>query len=246
MSKQEVFPGLHTVAALLKYQPDRIQTLWIEQNKDNQRIQECLTVANQLGVSIQTMQRAKLDRLCEATQHQGIAASCSVTQLQDEHTILDMVNNTCPPLLLILDEVSDPHNLGACLRTADAAGVDAVIMPQRHAAPLSPTVHKIASGATVTLKIHRTPNLARCIDNLKKVGIWIYGADGSAQKTLYAADLTVASAIVMGAEGQGLRRLTREKCDHLCALPMFGQVESLNVSVATGLFLYEAVRQRQA
>ncbi len=246
MSKQEVYPGLHTVNALLKFQPDRIQTLWIEQNKNNHRTDECLAKARLLGIPIQTMQRSKLDLLCEGTQHQGIAASCSITQLLDEQDLLNLANNTTPPLLLILDEVSDPHNLGACLRTADAAGVDAVILPQRHSAPLTATVHKIASGATVTIKIHRTANLARCIDTVKKAGIWVYGAEGSAENSIYQANLALASAIVMGAEGQGLRRLTREKCDQLCALPMLGQVESLNVSVATGLFLYEAVRQRQS
>ncbi len=245
MSKQEVLPGLHTVSAVLKLQPERIQTVWIEQNKNNTRTDECLANARRLGISVQTIQRSKLDLLCEGTQHQGIAASCSTTHLLDEQDILNLVNNNTPPLLLILDEISDPHNLGACLRTADAAGVDAVILPQRHSAPLTPTVHKIASGATITIKIHRTANLARCIDSIKKVGIWVYGAEGNAENSIYQANLTVASAIVMGAEGQGLRRLTREKCDQLCALPMLGQVESLNVSVASGLFLYEAVRQRQ-
>lgn len=245
MSKQEVLPGLHTVSAVLKLQPERVQTVWIEQHKNNTRTDECLTHARRLGISVQTIQRAKLDLLCEGTQHQGIAASCSATHLLEEQDILNLVNNSTPPLVLILDEISDPHNLGACLRTADAAGVDAVILPQRHSAPLTPTVHKIASGASLTIKIHRTANLARCIDRIKKAGIWVYGAEGQAEHLIYQANLTVASAVVMGAEGQGLRRLTREKCDQLCALPMLGQVESLNVSVATGLFLYEAVRQRQ-
>lgn len=246
MSKQEVFPGLHTVSALLRCQPDRIQTLWIEQNKKNKRVEVCAQQAQQFGISIQTIQRPKLDTLCEGTQHQGIAASCQATELIDEQDVIAMVDDvTHPPLILMLDEVSDPHNLGACLRTADAAGVDAVVLPQRHSAPLTPTVHKIASGATVTMKIHRTANLARFIDTIKKVGVWVYGADGDSEHSIYQANLTAASAIVMGAEGQGLRRLTQEKCDQLCALPMLGQVESLNVSVATGLFLYEAVRQRQ-
>lgn len=246
MSKQEIFPGVHSVSALLKWQPDRIQTLWIEQNKKNKRVEQCAQKANQLGIAIQIIQRQKLDHLCEGTQHQGIAASSLSTQLIDEQDILAMADDlTKPPLFLILDEVSDPHNLGACLRTADAAGVDALILPHRHSAPLTPTVHKIACGATVTMKIHRTANLARFIDTIKKAGVWVYGADGEAAHSIYQANLTTACAIVMGAEGLGLRRLTQEKCDQLCALPMLGQVESLNVSVATGLFLYEVVRQRQ-
>ena len=196
---------------------------------------------------IQYVQRSKLDQICESTQHQGLAASCSSTPLLDEHDLLnDLDTSSTPPLYLILDEISDPHNLGACLRTADAAGVNAVILPQRHTAPLTPTVHKTASGATVRLKISRTANLARCLDTIKKAGIWVFGAEGTSSHSVYQANFTYPSAIVMGAEAQGMRRLTRDKCDQLLALPMLGGVESLNVSVATGIFLFEAVRQRQS
>jgi 23S rRNA (guanosine2251-2'-O)-methyltransferase len=245
MSKKEILPGIHTVASLLRWQPQRAQSIWLEQNKSNQRIEQLIGHANKLGIAVQQVQRAKLDLLCEGTQHQGIAASCTPTPLVDEQDLVTQIANaSTPPLILILDEVSDPHNFGACLRTADAAGVYAVVVPQRNSAPLSPTVHKIASGATLRLKISKTTNLARFIDAIKKSGVWVYGAAGEASTSIYQSNLTQASAIVMGAEGQGLRRLTQERCDQLYSLPMLGGVESLNVSVATGIFLYEAVRQR--
>ena len=245
MSKKEILPGIHTVTSLLRWQPERAQSIWLEQNKSNPRIEQIVGHANKLGISIQQVQRAKLDQLCEGTQHQGIAASCMPTPLVDEQELADQIANaSTPPLILILDEISDPHNFGACLRTADAAGVDAVVVPQRNSAPLSPTVHKIASGATLRLKISKTTNLARFIDAIKKSGVWVYGAAGEASSSIYQSNLSHACAIVMGAEGQGLRRLTQERCDQLYSLPMLGGVEILNVSVATGIFLYEAVSQR--
>ncbi len=245
MSKKEIFPGIHTVTAILRWQPERIQSIWLEQNKSNKRIDPLIHQCQQHGISIQHVQRAKLDQLCEGTQHQGVAASCTATELTDEHEFLQRLNKIdSSPLILILDEVSDPHNLGACLRTADAAGVDAVVLPQRHSAPLTPTVHKIASGATLRLNIVKTSNLARFLDAIKKAGVWVYGADGESEHTIYQSNLTNPTAIVMGAEGEGLRRLTAERCDQLFSLPMLGSVESLNVSVATGIFLYEAIRQR--
>jgi 23S rRNA (guanosine2251-2'-O)-methyltransferase len=241
MSKKEILPGIHTVSSLLRWQPHRAHSIWLEQNKSNQRIEQLLGHANKLGISVQQVQRAKLDLLCD----QGIAASCSPTPLVDEQELAAQIAAaTTPPLILILDEVSDPHNFGACLRTADAAGVDAVVVPQRNSAPLSPAVHKVASGATLRLKITKTTNIARFIDTIKKSGVWVYGAAGETSNSIYQSNLSQPCAIVMGAEGQGLRRLTQERCDQLYSLPMLGGVESLNVSVATGIFLYEAVRQR--
>ncbi len=245
MSKKEILPGIHTVTTLLRWQPERIQSLWIEQNKKNSRIDSILKQAKPLGIATQEVQRNKLDQLSEGAQHQGIAAFCSPTLLQDEHDLFTQIGNADHPiLLLILDEVSDPHNFGACLRTAEAAGVNAVIIPQRNSSPLTPVVHKIASGASIRVPIVKTSNLSRFIDAIKKLGVWVYGAAGDAPTSIYQANLEQHSAIVMGAEGQGLRRLTQERCDQLFSLPMLGDVESLNVSVATGIILYEAVRQR--
>ena len=208
MSKREVLPGIHTVAALLQWQPQRAQSIWLEQNKKNPRIEQLTRQAQSLGIAIQRIQRHKLDQLCEGSQHQGIAAHCSPTPLYRENDLLaDIDQATRQPLLLVLDEISDAHNLGACLRTADGAGVDAVILPQRHSAPLTASVHKVASGATIRLKIVKTTNLARFLSNLKKAGVWIYGADGQSPCCLYESSLILPTAIVIGAEDRGLRRL---------------------------------------
>ncbi len=245
MSKKEILPGIHTVSALLTRQPERTQLLWLEQNKQNSRIEKLINQSRSLGISIQQVQRQKLDQLCEGAQHQGIAASCTPTDYLDEQDLFEKLPAMdASPLLLILDEVCDPHNFGACLRTAEAAGVTAVITPQRNTAPLTPVVHKTASGATIRLPLVKTSNLSRFIDGLKRTGVWVYGASGDAPESIYQSNLVNPSAIIMGAEGQGLRRLTQERCDHLFSLPMHGDVESLNVSVATGIFLYEALRQR--
>jgi len=246
MSKTETLPGIHTVATLLNRQPERVQSLWLEQNKKNPRVETLISQAESLGIAVQPVQRDKLDRICEGSQHQGIAAVCLATPLLDEFDLLQQVEQSDKAVLLLaLDEVSDPQNLGAILRTADAAGVDAILMPQRNSAPLTPAAHKIASGGSITVPIVRTINLVRHLEALKKLGVWLVGADGESGQTLYSANLALHTTLVMGAEGQGLRRLTSETCDHLCALPMSGVVESLNVSTASALFLYEAVRQRQ-
>lgn len=247
MIQKEYFPGIHTVSALLSHQPERIQLIWLEQNKSNPRIDALIDQARSMGITLQVIQRNKLDQLCGSTQHQGIAASCAPASLPNEDELLrQLQQDQDTPLLLILDEVSDPHNFGACLRTAEAAGVSAVIIPQNHCAPLNAIVHKIACGATVRLPVVKSTNLSRFIERIKKLGIWVYGADGHAGQTLYQSNLTHPTAIVMGAEDQGLRRLTRERCDQVYSLPMHGEMESLNVSVATGIFLYEAVRQRSS
>ena len=246
MSKSEHLPGIHTVHAVLRFKPERIQSIWVEQNKSNNRIDKLINQARDLGIPIQSMQRHKLDTLSEGSQHQGIVATCSPTQFCHEQDLLIRCAETSESLLfLILDEVSDPHNVGACLRTADAAGADAVIFPQRNSAPISAIVHKISSGASLKLDLVKTSNLARFLESIKKIGVWVYGADGEAEQSIYSLDLNKSCALVLGAEGQGLRNLTKKTCDQLCALPMLGSVESLNVSVATGIFLYEAVRQRQ-
>lgn len=245
MSKQEILPGIHTVSTILRLQPERVQSVWVEQDKHNQRVDSIISMAKKFGAPVQIVQRNTLDQLCEGTQHQGVLAKCTATPLLNENQLIAQCEQAnTPPLLLALDEISDPHNLGACLRTADAAGVDAVIFPQRNSAPISATVHKIASGASIRLPLVKTVNLARCLAALKKAGLWVYGADGEAKQSIYSANLAHPTIIVLGAEGRGLRALTKKNCDQLCSLPMLGAVESLNVSVATGVLLYEALRQR--
>ncbi|MCB1663218.1 MAG: 23S rRNA (guanosine(2251)-2'-O)-methyltransferase RlmB [Pseudomonadales bacterium] len=237
--------GFHPVQALLQRSPERIEQLWVQNDKFNSRIRQLLKVANHKQVPVLQVEREELDTLVDGN-HQGVAARCAARQEFDEGYLEDLLDNLeLAPLLLVLDGVTDPHNLGACLRTADAAGVNAVIVPKDNSAPITSTVSKVSSGAAETLPFVRVTNLARTLKWLQARGLWITGAavDESAQ-VLYCADLTGPRVLVMGSEGKGMRRLTRETCDELVYIPMAGEVSSLNVSVATGVCLFEAVRQR--
>ena len=176
--------------------------------------------------------------------HQGAVAAVRPLKAWDEHDLLEALKTVAAPLLLILDGVTDPHNLGACLRTADAAGVQAVMIPKDRAATVDGVARKVAAGAAEFIPVASVTNLARTIDRLKERGIWVVGTDGEAEQTLYAADLKRPLALVLGGEGDGMRRLTRERCDFLVRIPMAGHMESLNVSVAAGVALFEALRQR--
>lgn len=251
MSNKEWVYGIHTVSELLKQHPEDVLELHIQQDREDKRINEVKVLASAAGVSWQGQDRKDLDKRLRSIQkgavHQGVVALCKFSgSILDERgldVLLDGLQH--PPLLLILDEVTDPHNLGACLRTADAAGVDAVIVPKDRAAPLNMTARKVACGAADTIPFVSVTNLSRALEGLKQRGIWIAGAAGEAQESLYTMDFKQPIAIVMGSEGKGLRRLTREHCDYLMSIPMAGELSSLNVSVATGLCLFEAVRQRQ-
>jgi 23S rRNA (guanosine2251-2'-O)-methyltransferase len=237
--------GLHAVDALLRRQPERVQRVWLQAGRSDKRIAAILSLARNQGVAVEMLPRAELDGKVSG-RHQGVVAQVLPGERQwDEAALpqlLDQLEHA--PLLLVLDGVTDPHNLGACLRSADAAGADAVIVPRDRSADLNATVRKVACGAAESVPLIRVTNLARTLDSLRQRGIWLYGTAGEAENTLYACDLSGPLAIVMGAEGAGLRRLTREACDHLVRLPMAGSVSSLNVSVATGVCLFEAVRQR--
>lgn len=245
MSKSEIVFGLHSVQALLKSAPQRVLELYCLQGRGDQRLQKLLKIAEAEGMSVQTMGRAKLDALSEGENHQGVVARCRPGEVHDEAFLLRLLESLGhTPLLLVLDGVTDPHNLGACLRSAEAAGVDAVIAPKDKSAGLSPVARKVASGAAEVLPFVPVTNLARTLKKLQDSGVWLVGAAGEADATLYQADLKGPIALVMGAEGEGLRRLTRETCDYLIKIPMAGSVSSLNVSVAAGVCLFEAVRQR--
>ena len=235
--------GLHAVDALLRRQPGRIQRLWLQAGRNDKRIAAMLSLARNQGVDI--LPRAELDGKVRG-RHQGVVAEVLPGERQwDETALLQLLDELDDaPLLLVLDGVTDPHNLGACLRSADAAGADAVIVPRDRSADLNATVRKVACGAAESVPLVRVTNLARTLESLKQRGIWLYGTAGDAEETLYESDLSGPLAIVMGAEGAGMRRLTREACDHLVKLPMAGLVSSLNVSVATGVCLFEVVRQR--
>lgn len=245
MSKEFVF-GWHAVESVIKRQPERLQQVWIQTGRQDKRVKGITGELDQLGVSWEVVHRRELDARVAGV-HQGIVAAVSESREWGEDDLYAMLNGSSqPPFLLILDGVTDPHNLGACLRTADAAGVQAVIVPKDKSASLTPTARKVACGAAEAVPLIRVTNLARCLRELQDLGVWVVGTAGEAEATVYQADLIGPLALVMGAEGKGMRRLTREHCDLLVKLPMQGTVDSLNVSVATGICLYEAVRQRLA
>jgi 23S rRNA (guanosine2251-2'-O)-methyltransferase len=238
--------GLHAVRVMLTRSPARVRRVLIAEGREAGRLAEVRALAERSGIRVATAQEAELDRLSERGRHQGVVAEIA-PRAGDPETQLEEALEACagPPLLLVLDGVQDPHNLGACLRSADAAGVAAVIAPRDRAAGLTPVVRKVAAGAAETVSFVSVVNLARTLRDLKERGIWLVGTDDAAEKTLYEADLTGPLALVMGSEGEGMRRLTRECCDQLVSIPMSGAVESLNVSVAAGVVLFEAVRQRR-
>lgn len=247
MSDKELVFGLHAVQALLDRAPKRMRRLLLARGRVDQRVQDLLDNAAALGIVQERVAPEELDRLAEGGVHQGVVAEVTASQLWSEDMLghlLDRLDGT--PLLLVLDGVTDPHNLGACLRSADAAGAQAVIIPRDRSASLTPVVRKVACGAAETVPLVAVTNLARTLKQLQQRGLWIVGTAGEAEQLLYEVDLKVPSVIVMGAEGSGMRRLTREHCDFLAKLPMAGGVSSLNVSVAAGVCLFEAVRQRQA
>ncbi|MEH6558331.1 MAG: 23S rRNA (guanosine(2251)-2'-O)-methyltransferase RlmB [Oceanicoccus sp.] len=246
MNEEHWVFGIHAVEALLQRQSNRVEELWLQQGRNDKRINELQLHAQQVGVKCKTVPREELDKQVEG-RHQGVVALTKPAQTLRDRDLKEMLESLDhAPLLLILDGVTDPHNLGACLRTADAAGVDAVIAPKDNSAPLNATVRKVACGAAEMVPYIQVTNLARTMKDLQDRGIWITGTAGEAEQSVYQANLTGPVALVMGAEGKGMRRLTRENCDYLVNLPMAGSVSSLNVSVATGVCLFEAVRQRES
>jgi 23S rRNA (guanosine2251-2'-O)-methyltransferase len=245
MSSTQLVFGIHAVSSLLDHHADAVQVLYTLAGRRDKRLQSLVDKAKHAGIPVEECYRADLDARCPQV-HQGIVALSEATNReyheQDLDALLDGLDH--PPLLLVLDGVTDPHNLGACLRSAEAAGADAVIVPKDKSVQLSPTVRKVACGAAEIVPFVSVTNLARTLQSLQQRGIWVFGAAGEAQQSLYDADLKGPIALVLGSEGKGLRRLTREHCDSLLAIPMAGEVSSLNVSVSTGVCLFEAVRQR--
>jgi 23S rRNA (guanosine2251-2'-O)-methyltransferase len=247
MAEENLIFGLHAVQAALEQSPDTVLELWLDSKRHDRRMARIVELAQQAGTPVHPVDRDILDRRVPNGKHQGVVAQIAAPAAKTEAdltALLDRLDE--PPFLLVLDGVTDPHNLGACLRSADAAGVHAVIVPKDRAASLTSTAIKVASGAAQTVPFIQVTNLSRTLRELKEAGIWLVGLDGYAEQSLYELDLKGPLAIVMGAEGQGLRRLTKEHCDFLALIPMVGSVESLNVSVATGICLFEALRQRQA
>lgn len=248
MSTTQVLAGFHAVTARLRHAPETIRELYVEASRRDKRMQNFLESARQAGVRVLPVPVERLDGLSRGVRHQGVVALAQANTLAvDIDEVLDALEEQGKtPLLLLLDSITDPHNLGACLRTADAAGVHAVIAPRDRAAGLNATVRRVACGAADTVPYITVTNLARTMRHLKTRNIWLIGTDGEARQSLHQADVRGPTGWVMGAEGEGMRRLTRETCDDLVHIPMVGSVESLNVSVATAVCLYESVRQRQS
>jgi 23S rRNA (guanosine2251-2'-O)-methyltransferase len=245
VKKTERVFGLHAVTSLLQRNPARVSLLLALESRDDARMQQVLALAEKANVPVRRVSRRELDELVSGVSHQGVLAETGGAPGIGEKELPDFLDELQrPAFLLVLDGVQDPHNLGACLRSADAAGVDAVILPRDRSAPLNATVRKVACGAADAVPVIRVTNLARVLRSLKDKGIWIYGAAGEAASSLYDTDLSGSLALVLGGEGKGLRRLTREHCDGLVSIPLAGSVSSLNVSVATGICLFEARRQR--
>ena len=245
MSNELIF-GFHSVEAILNKEPERFIEIYALKGREDKRLNPIINLARQFGVSIQFMQRKALDDKAKGEQHQGIIARVKEGKKYNEKDLDQIIANSDTPFLLVLDGVTDPHNLGACLRNADAAGVDAIIVPKDKSAKLNGTARKVACGAAETVPLVQVTNLARTLRDIKEMGVWVVGTAGETDVEVFDAKLTGPMAIVMGAEGSGMRRLTREHCDELVKIPMVGTVSSLNVSVATGICLFEVMRQRSA
>jgi 23S rRNA (guanosine2251-2'-O)-methyltransferase len=249
----ELIFGIHAVKSALNYCADvkhgheedqAVSLLYVDRARKDNRINALIELAKKKSVKVTLVTRKKLDEMTSGN-HQGVIAQSKAPKVKSESFLDDLLQTLeVPPFLLVLDGVQDPHNLGACLRTADAAGVHAIIVPKDRSVSLTPTVRKVACGADQSVPLIQVTNLSRTLKLLKSYQVWVVGTAGETQTSLYQSDLKGALAIVMGTEGKGMRRLTRENCDLLVNIPMTGNVESLNVSVATGITLFEALRQR--
>ena len=252
MADTRIIYGFHAVTAKLRHAAEAIEEIVVVEARHDNRLRELVARAQSAGVRVRSVDAAAMDALVsghgKTARHQGVAArvAAETRLITLEEVLENLANDKKPALLLVLDGVTDPHNLGACLRVADAAGVDAVIAPKDKACGLNATVIKVASGAADSVPYIVVTNLARALRTMQEHGVWTIGAAGEAERELYAIDQTGPCAWVLGAEGDGLRRLTRETCDELARIPMYGSVESLNVSVSAGICLYETRRQRES
>ncbi|RRS10026.1 23S rRNA (guanosine(2251)-2'-O)-methyltransferase RlmB [Pseudoalteromonas sp. J010] len=245
MSNELIF-GFHSIEAILNNAPERLLEIYALKGREDKRLNQVVNEARKFGISVQFMQRKALDNKANGEQHQGIIANVKGARAFNEKDLDDIIQRETTPFFLVLDGVTDPHNLGACLRSADAAGVHGVIVPKDKSAKLNGTARKVACGAAETVPLIQVTNLARTLRDIKEAGVWVVGTAGETDTAVFDANLTGPMAIVMGAEGDGMRRLTREHCDELVKIPMVGSVSSLNVSVATGVCLFEVLRQRSA
>ncbi|ATI03626.1 MULTISPECIES: 23S rRNA (guanosine(2251)-2'-O)-methyltransferase RlmB [Cycloclasticus] len=246
MAEVQKIHGIHAVQALIKARPDHIVNAWMDRQRKDAKLQAIKQSLDEVGIRIDYVDKKTLEKLSSNANHQGVLLTAKLPQERTEEQLKKALKEQQDQAFyLVLDQVTDPHNLGACLRTALAAGVQGVIVPKDNACRLNATVCKVASGAAELLPVYRVTNLVRTLKYLKTEGVWVSGAAGEATKDVFEAELTGSVAIVMGAEGKGLRPLTQQQCDQLIKIPMSEKVESLNVSVATGIILYEVLRQNQ-
>jgi 23S rRNA (guanosine2251-2'-O)-methyltransferase len=245
VSRSDTVYGLHAVEALLRHNPEQVLEFWVLAGSPNPPLAVLAALAGDQGIIVQRAGRATLDRLAGGGRHQGAVVRCRRPEAAAVVTLGDLLGDVRDALFLILDGVEDPQNLGACLRVADAAGARAVIRPLHRGVGLTAAAIKVASGAAESVPVVAVPNLARALADLKSAGVWIVGTDAGAEQSIYDVDLKSPTALVLGAEGSGMRRLTRDLCDRRVSIPMAGTVESLNVAVAAGVCLFEAVRQRR-
>ena len=244
---EEILTGIHAVQAVLTHNPSRVRQVYINEVRKNNRLEPLLVSVSENKLPLKEVSRDKLDSLAHNQIHQGIIARCEALPVRAEAELIWNIKALKrPAMLLILDGIQDPHNLGACIRTLNGAGGDGVIIPKDRSSPVTSVVHKTASGAMEKTPIYTVTNLSRTLQQLKQdCGLWVFGTSDKAEKNLYQADFTVPFALVLGTEGKGMRRLVAEHCDELLSIPMQGSVSSLNVSVASGVCCYEALRQRQ-
>jgi len=239
----EIIYGIHAVEAAIRNQPENVLQVFVQQGRNDNRIKKIIDIAKNSGVSLQSIGNDKLKEKCPKARHQGVVAE--IRAGRSGTVTLDDILEKEQVLLLVLDEVQDPHNIGACLRTADAIGVDAVVVSKNRSPALTPVIRNVASGAAETVPYIMVSNIARALDKIKEHNVWVMGTSGDADGTIYDSKASNRLALVMGSEGKGMRRLTRDSCDELISIPMQGSVESLNISVATAVCLYEIRRQQR-
>ncbi len=239
--------GLHVVKQTLANAPETVLNAWVQESIESETMHSIQTALKNLRVSIQSVPRLTLSKMVKNQNHQGVILEVRTAARKTEHDLDDVLaqHRDSKPLYLVLDSIQDPHNLGACIRTAAAVGVTAVIIPNDRAAGINETVHKVASGAVENVMVIRVVNLVRALKKIKKSGVWVVGTAGNAEQSIYDLDLNIPTAIVMGSEAKGMRDSIQKECDYTVALPIYGPVESLNVSVAAGVVLYEVARQRR-
>jgi 23S rRNA (guanosine2251-2'-O)-methyltransferase len=247
MSKSINIFGFHSIESLLKTNPELIIKVFVQINRKDKRANDLINILSSQKIIFSLTDRNDLDRMAKGEVHQGVISEVILPPLLNEESLLKSISDiTSNPLILVLDSIQDPRNLGACLRSANAAGVDYVVINKDGSAPINALVHKTSAGAINSLKIFHITNLTRVIINMQKRGVWVIGLDGTSKSTIYDVNLSGATAIVMGSEGKGIRRLIKETCDQIVTIPMSGNIESLNVSVATGIALFESKRQRES